>query len=327
MTTEVDALILRYLQDLEAELHDLPANRRQELLDEVGEHIAAARAGLDPETEAGVRTMLERLGDPADIAAEARERFGVQPPPPRPATPWLEVIALVLLVIPFVGWVVGVVLVWLSRLWTTRDKLIGTIGGLSWVVAGLGTVMTSAGGSRAVGSAPLGPPETDLLALLNRNSYEKGGFVLHMLRSQVGEGPFFAALRRYYAAGRDGNAVTDDLRREMEAASGQQLSWFFDQWLRRPGFVEANVTWSYDPSSQQVLLDVGQSGRFGAYRFPLTVELRGADGQSRRATIEVPATSGARLTLKVATAPLALIADPDVELLGRITVSSRTPGS
>jgi uncharacterized membrane protein len=48
MTTEVDALILRYLQDLEAELRDLPANRRQELLDEVGEHIAAARATLDP---------------------------------------------------------------------------------------------------------------------------------------------------------------------------------------------------------------------------------------------------------------------------------------
>ena len=94
MTTEADALILRYLQGrLEAELRDLPANRRQELLDEVGEHIAAARAALDPETEAGVRTMLERLGDPADIAAEARERFGVQRPPARPATPWLEVIA------------------------------------------------------------------------------------------------------------------------------------------------------------------------------------------------------------------------------------------
>jgi hypothetical protein len=163
MTTEVDALILRYLQDLEVELHDLPANRRQELLDEVGEHIAAARAGLDPETEAGVRTMLERLGDPADIAAEARERSGVQPRPPRPSTPWLEVVALVLLVIPFLGWLVGVVLVWLSRLWSTRDKLIGTIGGLSWVLAGLGTVMTSAGGSRAVGSAPPGPSETNLL--------------------------------------------------------------------------------------------------------------------------------------------------------------------
>lgn len=166
MTTEVDALILRYLQDLEGELRDLPANRRQELLDEVGEHIAAARAALDPETEAGVRTVLERLGDPADIAAEARERFGVQPPPPRPATPWLEVIAIVLLVIPFAGWVVGVVLVWLSRLWTTRDKLIGTLGGMSWVLAGLGTVMTSAGGSRAVGSAPLGPSETSLMEVV-----------------------------------------------------------------------------------------------------------------------------------------------------------------
>jgi hypothetical protein len=166
MTTEVDALILRYLQDLEAELRDLPANRRQELLDEVGEHIAAARAALDPETEAGVRTVLERLGDPADIAAEARERGGVQRPPVRPATPWLEVIAIVLLVIPFAGWVVGVVLVWLSRLWTTRDKLIGTLGGMSWVLAGLGTVMTSAGGSRAVGSAPLGPSETSLMAVV-----------------------------------------------------------------------------------------------------------------------------------------------------------------
>ena len=166
MTTEVDDLILRYLQDLERELYDLPANRRQELLDEVGEHIAAARAALGPETEAGVRTTLERLGDPADIAAEARERFGVQRPPARPATPWLEVIAIVLLVIPFAGWVVGVVLVWISRLWTTRDKLIGTLGGMSWVLAGLGTVMTSAGGSRAVGSAPLGPSETNLMGVV-----------------------------------------------------------------------------------------------------------------------------------------------------------------
>ena len=166
MTTEADALILRYLQDLEAELRDLPANRRQELLDEVGEHIAAARAALAPETEAGVRTMLERLGDPADIAAEARERFGVQRPPARPATPWLEVIAVVLLVIPFAGWVVGVVLVWISRLWTTRDKLIGTLGGMSWLLAGVGVVMTSAGGSRAVGSAPLGPSETNLVGVV-----------------------------------------------------------------------------------------------------------------------------------------------------------------
>jgi uncharacterized membrane protein len=137
MTTKVDTLVDRYLKDLEAELRDLPANRRRELLDEVGEHITTARATLDAETEAAMRTILERLGDPADIAAEARERFGVQA---EPTIPWLEVLTLAILVlvpfltwlntsvlVPFLGWLVGLVLLWRSHLWTTRDKRIGTL--------------------------------------------------------------------------------------------------------------------------------------------------------------------------------------------------------
>ena len=129
--TKVDALVDHYLTDLEAELHGLPANRRRELLEEVGEHIAAARAALDPETEAGIRTVLERLGAPADIAAEARERFGVQAKPARPTIPWLEVATLAILVlvpvtiwlgiamvIPLLGWLVGLALLWRSRRWT-----------------------------------------------------------------------------------------------------------------------------------------------------------------------------------------------------------------
>jgi hypothetical protein len=152
MTTNVDVLVDRYLTDLDAELHDLPAIRRREILDEVGEHIAAARATLDAETEAAVRTVLERLGDPADIAAEARDRFGVPAQPAEQPTPWLEIVALVTLVVPFLS-VIGVVLVWLSRRWTTRDKLIGTLGGVGWLVAPLGTIGVSAGGGG------LGPAE------------------------------------------------------------------------------------------------------------------------------------------------------------------------
>ena len=152
MTTKVDTLVDRYLKDMETELRGLPGNRRREILDEIGEHITQARAALDAETEAAIRTVLERLGDPADIAAEARDRFGVQPEPASPATPWLEVLTLVLLVLPFIS-MVGVVLVWLSRRWTTQDKLIGTLGGLSWWVAPLGTIGISAGGSG------LGPAE------------------------------------------------------------------------------------------------------------------------------------------------------------------------
>ena len=140
MSSKVDALVDRYLTDLEAELRGLPANRRRELLDEVGEHITAARAALDPETEAAIRTVLERLGDPADIAAEARERFGVQAEPARPTIPWLEVATLATLVlvpvtiwldmamvIPLLGWLVGLALLWRSRRWTTHDKRSGTL--------------------------------------------------------------------------------------------------------------------------------------------------------------------------------------------------------
>jgi uncharacterized membrane protein len=142
MTIKVDALVYQYLTDLEAELHGLPANRRRELLDEVGEHITAARATLDPETEAGIRTVLERLGDPADIAAEARERFGVQAASAKPAIPWLEVLTLasfvlvpstvmlgMAMLVPFLAWLAGLALLWRSHVWTSRDKRIGTLLG------------------------------------------------------------------------------------------------------------------------------------------------------------------------------------------------------
>ena len=167
--------------------------------------------------------------------------------------------------------------------------------------------------------------QRDLLALLNANSYQKGSFILHMLRRQVGDSAFFAALSSYYSTHRDGTALTDDLREAVEHASGQKLDWFFDQWLRRPGFPEIDVTWSSDPSSHQVTLDIVQGSRFGAFRFPLTVELRdGTGGAVRRATVLIPAETRAHLALPLgvqpAPLPRTLVVDPDVELLARIDV-------
>jgi aminopeptidase N len=161
--------------------------------------------------------------------------------------------------------------------------------------------------------------QRNLMALLDRNSYQKGAFVLHMLRRQVGDSAFFRALRVYYTSHRDATALTDDLRAAMEQESGQQLGWFFDQWLRRPGFAEVDVTWSYDPSSHQVLLDVVQGERFGAFRIPLTVAVRDGDGVVRRDTVAIPAEHQVHLVLsdRFATKPQALEADPDVELLAR----------
>ena len=164
--------------------------------------------------------------------------------------------------------------------------------------------------------------ETDLLALLNRNSYEKGGFVLHMLRSQVGERAFFDAIRSYYAKHRHATAVTDDLRAEMEQASGQSLAWFFDQWLRRPGYPEVSATWSYDSASREVVVALAQSERFGAFRFPITVAVVDSGGRTQRATVEMTPAGGSRRQVRVGSSgkPMRVLLDPDVSVLAALTV-------
>jgi uncharacterized membrane protein len=128
-----DQMVDDYLRRLDAELRALPQARRSEVLDEISDHIAEARAGLDVSDEAAIRNLLDRVGDPAEIAAEARERFGM----PAPRAGARETIAVILLLlggfVGFVGWIIGLILLWISDVWSTRDKLIGTFvlpGGL-----------------------------------------------------------------------------------------------------------------------------------------------------------------------------------------------------
>jgi aminopeptidase N len=161
--------------------------------------------------------------------------------------------------------------------------------------------------------------QREYLKLLNSNSYQKGAWVLHMLRGLVGDSAFFRGVRDYYAAHRHGNAMTDDLRRAVERTSGQELSWFFDQWLRRPGVAELRAEWSYDPARRSVALRVEQGGE-APYRVPLTVAVTDAGGRVHHVRVEVPADRAATvaLPLDLAAAPRGVALDPDVELLGTV---------
>jgi uncharacterized membrane protein len=127
MSSDPDRLVEDYLKRLDREFAGLPRGRRRELVGEIAEHITEARAALPREGEAEIRTLLEQVGDPSDIAAEARERFEVQPRR-RGLT---EILALILLLVGgfvfVVGWFVGLVLLWVSEAWTTREKLVGTL--------------------------------------------------------------------------------------------------------------------------------------------------------------------------------------------------------
>jgi hypothetical protein len=174
MTSEVEPLIQRYLRDLETGLGGLPPDGRRQFVDEVGGRITRARTALDGETaqtEAGLREVLGGIGDPGDLATEARERYGLPKAGSRAdavggESRRFEVIALVLLMIPFAGWATGVVLLWMSRVWSTRDKVIGTVGGMSWVLAGLATLLVSAAGSASVGATPVQTANPGPLALI-----------------------------------------------------------------------------------------------------------------------------------------------------------------
>ncbi|MDH5234298.1 MAG: M1 family metallopeptidase [Gemmatimonadota bacterium] len=165
--------------------------------------------------------------------------------------------------------------------------------------------------------------QTDLMELLNENSYEKGGFVLHMLRSEVGDSTFFRAIRAYYEAHRNGNALTGDLLAEMERESARDLGWFFDQWLTRPGYIDLALRWEHDIGAGSLTFTVTQGDRFPPYRFPLRVEIVDANGVATQALLDVPAERAARIVVpgRWTAPPLAVRPDPMVELLAAFRTS------
>jgi hypothetical protein len=65
-----DQIVSQYLNRLEAALADVPADERESLVESIATHISEARATLSPHSEAAVRDILDRIGEPADIARE-----------------------------------------------------------------------------------------------------------------------------------------------------------------------------------------------------------------------------------------------------------------
>ena len=165
---------------------------------------------------------------------------------------------------------------------------------------------------------------TDPEELLNRNAYQKGAWVLHMLRRQIGDDAFWRGIRDYYRTYRDGNALTDDLRRVMEEVSGQELRWFFDQWTRVAGHPVIEVEWSYDRSAGAVRVRLSQTQPSAApFRFALDIGLgEGDDTSDVVHTVQIDQVDETFL-LPAAQAPTELTLDPDTWLLFEGTVSSR----
>jgi hypothetical protein len=103
--------------------------------------------------------------------------------------------------------------------------------------------------------------------------YNKGASVLHMLRRLIGDEAFFAGLRRYYNDHKYEKAGTEDLQRAMEAAAGQSLTRFFEQWIYASGL--PRVRYSTATEGQELIVRFEQVGE--VFDVPVTVTLNYRD--------------------------------------------------
>lgn len=157
---------------------------------------------------------------------------------------------------------------------------------------------------------------TDPNRLLNPNSYQKGAWVLHMLRTRIGDDNFWETARRYYANYRDGNATSDDFQKIAEGVSGQSLASFFRNWLYHPGFPILKGSWRYDSSRNEIIISLKQKqGNRRVYQFPLQVEISTAEnGAPEVQAIDITSPEQ-RFKIPADTAPNHIKLDPFCRLL------------
>jgi len=153
--------------------------------------------------------------------------------------------------------------------------------------------------------------------LLNTNPYQKGAWVLHMLRHEMGTETFWKGLRAYYDRYRHQNASTRDFRRVMEEVSGQDLNAFFDQWTRRAGHPAIEGTWEYDADADECVVHLRQTQ--DAPPFHVSVDV--AVETDRPGTTTVTMRDRETHTrLACSRAPSSVTLDPYTRLLGEFSM-------
>jgi aminopeptidase N len=114
------------------------------------------------------------------------------------------------------------------------------------------------------------------------NAYTKGGWVLYMLRHQIGEKKFYAGLKHYLEVNRGQNVVTADLVKAIDEATHISVDQFFNQWVYGAGAPKFDLSYTYDDAKHQVALTVKQTqkieGRVGLFTVPVDVEIATATG-------------------------------------------------
>lgn len=158
--------------------------------------------------------------------------------------------------------------------------------------------------------------------------YPKGSWVLHMLRSQLGDDLYRKCITEYLTRYRNQNVETNDLREVFEELSGRNLNEFFDQWVHHGGVPKLKVGYSWDAKKKQVKLSIEQTQKISEkvllFDFPLPVRFVDADGKITNETVRVNLAKE-DFTFDLEKAPEFLRIDPDTTVLAAIDFKPANP--
>jgi aminopeptidase N len=149
-------------------------------------------------------------------------------------------------------------------------------------------------------------------------TYQKGAWVMHMLKNKVGKENFKKGIRSYYKRFRDSTAVTKDFINEMERASNIDLDAFFNQWLFQGGIPELKLDWVYNAKKKVVNMTIEQT-QSSEYIYPelaIEVEILGGNKRSKQVTIELNDRKQ-KVSIPFDSTPNDIVIDPQTNLLAK----------
>jgi len=156
------------------------------------------------------------------------------------------------------------------------------------------------------------------MTLLNPNTYEKGGWFLHMLRKELGDKLFWQCIVTFYEKYKYSNALTADFQNIVDSLSGKNMNLFFEQWLSKPGHPQLDIRWYQ--KRKNVCVKIEQLQKSFIFDFPLDLEFVSKDGSMNTVTVHV------NKVLETYSFPVEstienIVPDPDVWLLyeGKVT--------
>lgn len=163
---------------------------------------------------------------------------------------------------------------------------------------------------------------TNLMDLLNANSYEKGGWFLHMLRRNLGDTTFVKAYKTYYDTYKLKNARTEDFQNVVQQVSGKNLDLFFNQWLYQVGQPKLDINWSYQHKLININIEQVQDFKTN-FSFPLSIKFVFKDQSNLVKTFDI-SKKIVRFEIPSNKEVINIILDPNTDLLFELGTITRS---